>query len=413
MSITKRFYKENGSKKICYQAQVYIRGVRLKTRTFKTKREALVWHDKEKVFLKGDPSELKRESSLHCFSDCLKIYKKEAVPFLQEPTQKAYQQIFRFLIDSPLYKVKMEHLSARHIHIWISWLKQQPTKQTVFRKSFRTELKFLNTILNWYKNCINEDFNVPITKQHRQACCYKAIPPRRPDYFIKPEAARAWLSFMKENKELPVYWRLASFMLLTGTRVSEACGMCWDVVDLEEGVVRIVRIMRWRTKSTRPYLVEHTKTKSSVRLIKLSDELISMLKEMKLEGGGEGLVFIKNGSEALNYGTIKKVFNRGFKALGLPWRSTHILRHSYATMALIATKDLPSVQASLGHRSSRMTERYAKAVASLSRDTAEKTSEIFNLFGRKTSQTRFIKITAKSLQNCSHSVKSESLDKES
>ena len=39
MSITKRFYKENGSKKICCQAQVYVRGVRLKTRTFKTKRE--------------------------------------------------------------------------------------------------------------------------------------------------------------------------------------------------------------------------------------------------------------------------------------------------------------------------------------------------------------------------------------
>ena len=121
-----------------------------------------------------------------------------------------------------------------------------------------------------------------------------------------------------------------------------------------------------------------------------------------MESGGEGLVFTKNGKEALNYGTIKKVFNRGFKALNLPWRSTHILRHSYATMALIATKDLSSVQASLGHKSSRITERYAKAVASLSRNTAQKTSEVFNLFGRKSESSKQdinLKITAKSLQS--------------
>ena len=52
MSITKRFYKENGNKKICYQVQVYIRGMRLKTQTFKTKREAFIWHDKERFFLR-------------------------------------------------------------------------------------------------------------------------------------------------------------------------------------------------------------------------------------------------------------------------------------------------------------------------------------------------------------------------
>ena len=361
MSITKRFYGKNSYKQTCYQAQIYVRGFCVKSRTFKTKREAFIWHDKEKIFLKGNPSEIKRESSLHFFSDCIKIYKKEVIPFLQSPSQQSYEQVLRFFVDSPLSSVKMEYLSAKHIHIWISWLKNQPTKETSVRKSFRNELKHLTAILNWYKNFVNEDFNVPVTKQHRQACYYKSVSPRRPDYFMKPESARAWIQFMKDNRELPVYWRLATFMLLTGVRVSEACGMCWDVVDLEDGTMRIVRIMRWMTRSSHPYLVENTKTQASVRLINLPDELIKMLKEMKMESGGEGLVFTKNGKEALNYGTIKKVFNRGFKALGLPWRSTHILRHSYATMALIATKDLSSVQASLGHKSSRITERYAKA----------------------------------------------------
>ena len=37
--------------------------------------------------------------------------------------------------------------------------------------------------------------------------------------------------------------------------------------------------------------------------------------------------------------------------------------------------------ASLGHASSRMTEKYAKVVALLNRETAEKTTKAFNLFG--------------------------------
>ena len=50
-------------------------------------------------------------------------------------------------------------------------------------------------------------------------------------------------------------------------------------------------------------------------------------------------------------------------------------------MALIATRDISSVQASLGHTSSRMTEKYAKVIALLNRETAEKTTKAFNLSG--------------------------------
>ena len=63
-------------------------------------------------------------------------------------------------------------------------------------------------------------------------------------------------------------------------------------------------------------------------------------------------------------------------ALNLPWRSTHICRHTYATMALMGTKNLSAVQASLGHSQQKMTQRYAKAIALLSSDIGEKTSAI-------------------------------------
>ena len=45
-------------------------------------------------------------------------------------------------------------------------------------------------------------------------------------------------------------------------------------------------------------------------------------------------------------------------------------------MALMGTKNLSAVQATLGHTEQRVTQRYAKAIALLSSDIGEKTSSI-------------------------------------
>ena len=403
MAIIKRYIKKNGQRKVCYQAQVYVRGYRLKCKTFKNKTEACIWHDKEKEQFLKNPSDLYQEKQSVFFSECFKRYTEEAFPLLKPATKQAYEARFSYFIRSPLYHVKMEYLNAKCIHTWINWLKKHNTAKNKRRKSFRHELQLLSAILNWYRNFVDEDFNIPITKQHRQLCYYKPVPPQRPDYYARPEELRDWISWLKQNRSNPVYWRLATFMLLTGARIGEACGMLWSSIELEQGKARVIQKIRWDHKTKRPFLEEDTKTSASVRLLILSDELIQILKQMEEENGNEGLLFTDKEGEALKYNAIQSAFNAGFRALKLPWRSTHILRHSYATMALIATRDISSVQASLGHTSSRMTERYAKIVALLNRDTAEKTTKAFNLFGNSfknhSENHSVIKFERKSLRN--------------
>ena len=383
MAIIKRYIKKNGQKKVCYQAQVYVKGFRLNCKTFKTKTEACIWHDKEKEQLLKNPLQFNQEKSSVVFSECLKRYMEEAFPLLGKSTQQGYETRFRYLIKGPLPHVRMEHLNAKCIYNWMNWLKKHPTARNKGRKTFVGELKFLSAVLNWYRNFVDEDFNVPITKKHRQLCHYKSVPPKRPDYYARPEELRAWIKWLRENRDNPVYWKLATFMLLTGARVGEACGMLWSAVDLEQKTARVVRRIRWDQRTKRPYLEETTKSSASVRLLILSDELVSILKQMKEESNGQDLLFADRKGEALKYNAIQTNFNAGFKALNLSWRSTHILRHSYATMALIATRDLSAVQASLGHTDMKVTQQYAKVVALLNRDTAEKTTKAFNLFNRE------------------------------
>ena len=85
-----------------------------------------------------------------------------------------------------------------------------------------------------------------------------------------------------------------------------------NLIDVET----VGKICGVSPKTIHNWVYLRSMTPASVRLIKLPEELVGMLKRMRVEGGGgKGLVFTKNGSEALNYGTIKSVFNRGFKAL--------------------------------------------------------------------------------------------------
>ena len=141
-------------------------------------------------------------------------------------------------------------------------------------------------------------------------------------------------------------------MLLTGTRVSEACGLKWDAVELERNLVRIVRRVSWDKINKNPSLDNVTKTANSARLLILPKRLQALVMEMKKEAQSD-LVFTDRKGELLRYNAIQSAFNSGFVALGLPWRSIHICRRTFATLALMETKSLSAVQASLGHASKK------------------------------------------------------------
>ena len=317
------------------------------------------------------------------FKDCISRFWKDVQGRTLKSTYQSYEyRLNNYLSSSPLSETRVSEIKGVHIVNWVQWLKKHPTAKNKRRKSFVKELGLLRNVLNWYKNFLNEDFNVPVTKKHKQMCIFKPNTPRRPDYFIQPEDARKWVEWLKEHRSNPVYWRLASFMLLTGVRVGEACGMKWDAIDLQQGMARVIRRVRWDQWTKFPFLEDITKTSQSARIVVLPQKLQGILLQMKKKSVND-FVFTDKEGRLLKYNAVQSSFNYGFMALGLPWRSTHICRHTYATMALMGTKNLSAVQASLGHSQQRMTQRYAKAIALLSSDIGERTSAILFNTGKK------------------------------
>ena len=370
MAITKRYR----NKKTYYQVELYIKGQRIITKSFSTKKEALIWHKQEKYNLTFN---FKKSNNIHfSFKECVKMFWQDLLTRSTQSTLQAYDfSIKNYICVGPLLSLKVEEITSLRVIEWIQWLKHHPTSQNKRRKSFIRELNLLRAILNWYKNFLNESFSIPVTKKHKQICTLAGKVVRRPDYFMRADEARAWLQWLKDNNNNPVYWRLAIFMLLTGARVGEACGLTWDVVDFKTGMACITKKVRWDYKNKRAVLENFTKTTSSTRILLLPKKLQGILMEAKKQFVNN-VVFTNSKNELLKYNAIQSAFNNGFKALKLPWRSTHICRHTYATWALMATHNLSAVQASLGHTEQRTTQRYAKVAALLSSDTGEKTAAI-------------------------------------
>ena len=178
MSIIKR---QNKNKKVFYNVEIYIRGVRIAFKQFYNKAEAHSWHDRMKEKLQADPRALRSESKKRTLLEVIKLYKKEKFPFLAFSSKQSISGRYMYLTENHMAKLRVSELNSSHIDLWIDWLKDHPKVDHNKRKSFIEELKVLGHILHWYHHYKDSSFIVPIVKRHRKMCFYKETISRRPD----------------------------------------------------------------------------------------------------------------------------------------------------------------------------------------------------------------------------------------
>lgn len=144
-----------------------------------------------------------------------------------------------------------------------------------------------------------------------------------------------------------------------GLRAGEMCGLRWDAVDLERGIVKVIRAL----EQTRDGLHEvPPKSAAGVRWIPLPQRGTGILRAEKhaqdahrLEVGAwwnpDGNVLVRGSGEPMKPNDLSSSWRRFCKRHGLPVVRLHDLRHSYATELFEQGGEgmLKVVQERLGH----------------------------------------------------------------
>jgi integrase len=177
---------------------------------------------------------------------------------------------------------------------------------------------------------------------------------------LNAEEVRQFLAEARRHRLWPL-WALA---LDTGMRMGEIIGLKWSNVDLERGQVLVVCSVNTRRKG--PAVVSTTKTKSSTRVVKLTGQTLAALRRLRRENPTHTLVFPTRG-QGPNYGrgdryrraaTLRRTFAKLLKKAKVRQVRFHDLRHTHATLSLLAGQNVLALSRRLGHSKVEVTLRH-------------------------------------------------------
>lgn len=155
-------------------------------------------------------------------------------------------------------------------------------------------------------------------------------------------------------------------------------GLEWPDIDFDKGVITICRTSQYQSRVE--IFTDTHKTKQSQRSTKVSDTVLTPLRELRVEQAKERLlmgdlwwsewdlhprVFTAPDGKPLHPGLPGKHLSAILAKCGLPHVTLHSLRHTNATLLIYSGVDVRTVSAQLGHSQTSTTMNiYAEAIQS-------------------------------------------------
>ena len=300
-----------------------------------------------------------------------------AGPSLKPSTAKSYSEIVEWYVRPQVGQVKLADLNALHIRNLYAELldhgamrKEGGLSASTVRAVHRVLRKALNDAVLWGLLARSPLLGVKPPRQERPEVRWWT-----------PEQARTFLAAV-EGDRLYALWVL---VLSTGMRRGELAGLRWCDVDLETGVLSVVR-----TRVSVAYTVSESdpKTRSSRRTVTVDARVVAVLRahrrrqlEERLAWGAAwtdtGYVFTREDGWPIHPERISVLFARLVEAAGVPKIRLHDLRHTSATLALASGIHPKVVGERLGHSSISVTlDLYSHVIPGLQAEAAEKLGEM-------------------------------------
>lgn len=191
--------------------------------------------------------------------------------------------------------------------------------------------------------------------------------------YLDEEQVELLLNAVYEKADHP-YDVIIQLILYTGMRRGEALGLEWEDIDFVNNVITIRHTLQYLPE--KGVFEEETKNTSSMRSIKVGQDLIDVLNDFRdwqdseREKAGEfwtesKKMFTAKDGRQINPGTVTSWFHHFIEVNKLPQISIHGLRHTNASIMISSGVPITTTAKRLGHSTSATTSKiYAHAIAS-------------------------------------------------
>ena len=286
-------------------------------------------------------------------------------------TQMAYRSVIRSYISPTLGAVPLASLRQQHV---------QDTYATLLSRGLSAQ-----TVLHTHRvlhKALSSAVKEGIVARN---VCDAVEAPRPPKREMSTLDGKGVLRFLEVSNDSP-YRDVFLVALYTGLRRSEVLALKWDNVDLENSRLFVVAGLHFITGQGLVLLP--TKTARSRRPVTFTPEVADVLRAIRgaqlvsqVELGsawqGTRFVFTKPNGTPMDPAKVTNAFTAVIKEAGLSGVRLHDLRHTHASLMLLAGVHPKVVSERLGHANISITlDTYSHVLPGLQEDAAEKFSKV-------------------------------------
>ena len=270
-------------------------------------------------------------------------------------------------INPHIGKIKLHKIKPLHIQSMVNeWNKEQQMKPGTIQTYMRVLSSAMQQAIKWQLITYNP--------------CKAVTGPRIEHNSLSILTGDQIQILLAASKETPIY-PVIMLALMTGMRRGEILGLQWHNVDLANGRIFVEHNL---VKAGNDIILKDTKTSSGKRSVDISIKLTHFLKMLSIQQKENALRFGKDythNTYVCKYpdGTIfrpdyvPKKFKKILTEASLPQLRFHDLRHTHASMLLLAGENPKVIQERLGHSSIKITlDTYSHLVPSMQKSAADR-----------------------------------------
>lgn len=338
-----------------YELRLWAKGRNQKQqkRRFKNRHEAVNYVDK---LLREDKRKTLGEFLSRTFGEEYEYWRKENPQFA--PGWKANLEGYWNETKEFLNLTDLSSLDKK-----ISDLKGKWNEAGNSVKTINNKMGFIHAVLN---------FSVEKKRiSHNPLGVFKRTKSQDPDIaFWERKDAESFLIFLDQQfpKESKSRWKYAAVYtaLNTGLRAGEVWGLKHGDLKPELGSIRVTRQFNRVSK-------KFTQLKGkAARSVPLGPDLLD---ELKYSGVKSSDLVFSNDGTPIDHDNFAATFDTWIIKWGGRVITFHGLRHTAATLMLLAGADVKSVQTIMGHKDISTTMKYVHAIG----DSAKKVGQIFSI----------------------------------